>query len=203
VLAHLLVTLVVAADTLGALLVLGALPTASGVVLRAGSAGHEAVRVPGELGGERAWRLARAGAYLLGASSVVLVAAWASAFPALVPGAMCGTGVTEAMAGHGGRALALRALALGLLGAWHLLDRFRAREAAARLDSSPKAAAVGSASAAWTARRVRCCSPARWLCLLLGRARVGCWRSAAGQASIAARRSMVVGARAIPGLALP
>jgi len=60
---------------------------------------------------------------LLLASSLVLVAGITGVLPDLVPGAMCGTGVLQATKGAGGRALALRGLALGLLAAWHLLDR--------------------------------------------------------------------------------
>ncbi len=50
----------------------------------------------------------------------------AGVLPDLVPGAMCGTGVFEAMAGRGDRALALRGLALAALGGWHLVHRLGA-----------------------------------------------------------------------------
>jgi hypothetical protein len=65
----------------------------------------------------------RAGCLLLLGSTLVLVIGIAAVLPDLVPGAMCGTGVLQATRGAGGRALAVRALALGLLAAWHLLDR--------------------------------------------------------------------------------
>ncbi|MCC7396538.1 MAG: hypothetical protein IT455_05670 [Planctomycetes bacterium] len=59
--------------------------------------------------------------------SLVLVVAFAGALPGLVPGAMCGTGVLQATGGRGERALALRLLALLLLGAWRLVARLDAR----------------------------------------------------------------------------
>ena len=60
-------------------------------------------------------------AFLL--SSLVLVIAVAAVLPPIVPGAMCGTGVIEATGGLANRALALRLLALALLGVWQLTDR--------------------------------------------------------------------------------
>lgn len=62
-----------------------------------------------------------AGIFLL--SSLLLVITVAAVLPPIVPGAMCGTGVVEATGGLANRALALRLLALGLLGAWQLTDR--------------------------------------------------------------------------------
>jgi hypothetical protein len=56
----------------------------------------------------------------------VLVVAIAGALPDLVPGAMCGSGVLEAMGGRGERALALRCLALLLLGVWRMCARLDA-----------------------------------------------------------------------------
>ena len=66
--------------------------------------------------GRLAWWLALVGGLLL-------VAATAGVLPALVPGAMCGTGVVEASDGAATRALVTRGLALLVLSAWHLLDR--------------------------------------------------------------------------------
>jgi len=62
----------------------------------------------------------------LGLAALVLVVAIAGALPDLVPGAMCGTGVLEATAGRGERALALRCLALLLLGAFRPCARLDA-----------------------------------------------------------------------------
>lgn len=65
----------------------------------------------------------RIAALLLLLATGVLVIGITGVLPDLVPGAMCGTGVLQATKGAGGRALALRGVALGLLAAWHLLDR--------------------------------------------------------------------------------
>jgi hypothetical protein len=55
-------------------------------------------------------------------STVVLTAGITLILPALVPGAMCGTGVLEAMDGQGGQALVLRGLAFAVLWVWKTLD---------------------------------------------------------------------------------
>jgi hypothetical protein len=56
------------------------------------------------------------------AATVVLVVGISLVLPALVAGAMCGTGVLTAMKGMGGRTLALRAVALALLWVWRTMD---------------------------------------------------------------------------------
>ncbi|MCB9526065.1 MAG: hypothetical protein H6702_22200 [Myxococcales bacterium] len=74
-----------------------------------------------------------------GTGLLVWAVAVASVLPALVPGAMCGTGVMEAMGGAGGRALLLRLGALLALGAWHLVDRLdRARPDGAAAQAAAK-----------------------------------------------------------------
>lgn len=61
------------------------------------------------------------GSYLLG--TLLLLVALTGVLPEIVPGAMCGTGVLQATAGLGERAVAMRCLGAGLLAAWHLVDR--------------------------------------------------------------------------------
>lgn len=56
-------------------------------------------------------------------ATALLLIAIASVLPGVVPGAMCGTGVVEAMGSTGERALWLRALAVITLTAWHAIDR--------------------------------------------------------------------------------
>ncbi len=56
------------------------------------------------------------------AASLLLVLGISLLLPALVPGAMCGTGVLQAMGGLGTRALILRAGALAILWIWRSLD---------------------------------------------------------------------------------
>jgi len=67
--------------------------------------------------------LARWGAALVLLAGLMLVLAVAGALPAVVPGAMCGTGVVQATGGAAGKALALRLLALLLLALWRAGDR--------------------------------------------------------------------------------
>ncbi len=60
------------------------------------------------------------GLFVLG--SLTYLVAVAEVLPAIVPGAMCGTGVVQATNGLADRALGLRLLALLLMGAWRLHD---------------------------------------------------------------------------------
>lgn len=123
---HPLVLAVLGCD-LGALLLL----LYAGWVAARVVAGWQADATPEQLRLERqteAAGLAGSAAALLSLlGSLVLVVAFAGALPGLVPGAMCGTGVLQATGGRGERALALRLLALLLLGAWRLVARLDAR----------------------------------------------------------------------------
>lgn len=75
-----------------------------------------------ERGAETMSLEARAAAILFLVSGAFFVIAVASALPATVPGAMCGTGVVQAMGATGQRALWLRGLALLLVAVWWVLD---------------------------------------------------------------------------------
>lgn len=75
------------------------------------------------------------GTYALG--SGILIIAISGVFPEIVPGAMCGTGVVQASGGLITRALALRLVALGLLSAWNLHDRFNRRTPTSPLGTIP------------------------------------------------------------------
>jgi hypothetical protein len=55
-------------------------------------------------------------------STLLLVAAVALSLPRTIPGAMCGTGVLQALGAPGGRALGFRFLALLCLSVWQLLE---------------------------------------------------------------------------------
>ncbi|HEY3450284.1 MAG TPA: nitrous oxide reductase accessory protein NosL [Myxococcales bacterium] len=78
----------------------------------------------------------RAATVLLALASLALVGAVASTSKALVPGAMCGTGVLQAMGGEGGKALALQALALLTLSASWTLDSLRRKRPDSKLAES-------------------------------------------------------------------
>ena len=64
---------------------------------------------------EAAGLLCRAAYALFFLSSIIYVAAIAQLFPGLVPGAMCGTGVVQAMGSIGERSMAMRAAVMVLL----------------------------------------------------------------------------------------
>ena len=65
---------------------------------------------------------ARMSVVLFFGATVLLVVAIASVLPGVVPGAMCGTGVLEAMGTAGDRALWLHGLAIAAVWTWLLLD---------------------------------------------------------------------------------
>ena len=66
---------------------------------------------------EMNWALA-----LSGLSTLTMIVLLTNVLPPLVPGAMCGTGVLQAMGGRGGRAIALRLLAFTALYFWKLIE---------------------------------------------------------------------------------
>jgi hypothetical protein len=72
---------------------------------------------------ESAFFTARFGVYLLALSTILLVFGIANILAQVVPGAMCGTGVLQAMGSHGARALCFRSAAVCILFAWRLMDK--------------------------------------------------------------------------------
>lgn len=120
---HPLLMSVLTMDVLGAVFLsaaaLSALQIAGGWSPQ--SSGQEQIAL--ERRAETASIQSRIATVLLLLATLVLVLGITGVLPRVVPGAMCGTGVLQATGGAGGRALALRGLALGLLAAWHLLDR--------------------------------------------------------------------------------
>ncbi len=69
--------------------------------------------------------------------TVVYVVSVSSALPAIVPGAMCGTGVVQATGGLAARALALRFVALWLLVVWSRYDDLDRSAPTAPLGTTP------------------------------------------------------------------
>lgn len=136
--AHPIVLAVVACDAAAALLLLAAAATAVRTVLGWSPDDASRRQLALERRVERASLQARAGTALFLSGGVLFVFSIASVLPGVVPGAMCGTGVLQAMGAEGARALWLRALALLALGAWHLIDR---------LDRSSPSAPLTSAAA--------------------------------------------------------
>ena len=120
---HPIVLAVVVLDSLSVLLILAAGLDALAVVLSWAPASPTARQVRLERRAESAALRARVATFLFLASTLAFVLAVASVLPGLVPGAMCGTGVLQAMGGDGPQAFALRMASVGVLGAWHLLDR--------------------------------------------------------------------------------
>jgi hypothetical protein len=120
---HPLAVIVLAADAIGTAAVLSAAGTGMSVLAgwRPQSADSSQLRL--EARAESASMRTRFGLWALSLSSLLLVVGITGVLPQTVPGAMCGTGVLQAMDGHGGRALAFRLLGLGTLFVWRVLDR--------------------------------------------------------------------------------
>ncbi|PIE18257.1 MAG: hypothetical protein CSA66_04925 [Proteobacteria bacterium] len=120
---HPLLLAILVADLMAAALALAAAKTALRVVLGWAPGAPSRDQLALERQVEAASLQGRGATWLTATGSLLFVGAIAGVLPALVPGAMCGTGVVEATGGLGGRALALRGLAVAALAAWHLLDR--------------------------------------------------------------------------------
>lgn len=97
----------------------------------AGALGVEAYWAPGvssrkqirlERSYETAAISAKAVLALLAVSTSILVFGVTNVFPEIVPGAMCGTGVLQAMKGQGGRSFLFRFTAIALLYLWFVLE---------------------------------------------------------------------------------
>lgn len=69
-------------------------------------------------------------------AGVLLILGVCVVLPAVVAGAMCGTGVLQATDGLGGRALVLRFLTVGILVIWRVLDRFNRTQPLAPLTAT-------------------------------------------------------------------
>jgi hypothetical protein len=121
--AHPVLAAVLALDAMALALLGAAVVTAVRVVLGWSPASSASAQLALEARAEGASLLGRIGSAALLGATLLLVGAIAGVLPSIVPGAMCGTGVLQSMDGLGGRALALRGIALGLLAAWHLIDR--------------------------------------------------------------------------------
>lgn len=163
---------VMVADLCAVALLVASSLTAGRIVMGWRPASADRAQVALERRAEAASLQGRAAFALLLLGSAMLVAAVASVLPGLVPGAMCGTGVMQAMGPTGERALLLRGIALLLLALWRHLDRLDRSQpdsplalatARATLVAAPVAAlaAFDTASAALTvdlANTVDCCS---------------------------------------------
>lgn len=110
------------ADAAAAASILAAGATALRITLhwRPGSAEREQLSL--EAAGETAALLARIGMILFAATTGLFLLMITNILPSLVPGAMCGTGVMQAMDGYGGRALGFRLVSVAVLYIWYLLE---------------------------------------------------------------------------------
>ncbi len=126
--------------------VAGAIPVAAG--WKAGAATREQLLL--ERRAEEVSSLARLGLGLYGAATLSLLIAINHVLPSIVPGAMCGVGVLQAMPG-GWLALAVRLLAFLLLWGWAVLDALDRRAPLAPLATASARALLVAVPVAWVA----------------------------------------------------
>ncbi len=125
---HPLVLAVVGLDLLGLLALLFAAATALQVLLHWAPGSAAAAQIALERRAETAELAVRCGFWAILGASLVLVVGITNVLPELVPGAMCGTGVLQATAGSGARALGFRFGALMLLYGWRMLETVNRRQ---------------------------------------------------------------------------
>jgi hypothetical protein len=126
--------------------VVGAIPVAAG--WNAGAATREQLLLERRV--EEVSSLARLGFGLYGAATFSLLIAINHVLPSIVPGAMCGVGVLQAMPG-GWLALAVRLLAFLLLWGWAVLDALDRRAPLAPLATASARALLVAVPVAWVA----------------------------------------------------
>jgi hypothetical protein len=114
-------------DAIGLLLVLAAARTALAVALGWSPETGTARQLALEGRTETAAVCCRMALVIGVLTTILLAAATAEVLPGLVPGAMCGTGVLQAMDRSGPQALILRLLLLMGMGGWLALDRINRR----------------------------------------------------------------------------
>jgi hypothetical protein len=106
---------VLATDIMVMLLILSASRTAYRVLLQWKPESADRKQLNLEIASETSSIKVRAGAFALFFSTIVLIVAIANVLPAIVPGAMCGTGVVQATDAMGNRGLVFRFIAIFML----------------------------------------------------------------------------------------
>ena len=112
-----------------------------GVTLRWSPSSPHAAQIRLERAVEAASLSSKLAIFLYVCAVLTWIVAVASVLPRLIPGAMCGTGVLQAMEGQGERALLLQGVTLCALALWHATDRLNRTLPRATL--TPFAARIG------------------------------------------------------------
>jgi len=120
---HPLLVVVLATDAVAVVMLVAAARTAMAVVTDWHPESPDRTQLDLEARNESALLWSRLAFLFLAVSTGLLVLGIAEVLPAAVPGAMCGTGVLQAMGGSGGKALAFRLAAIAILFAWQVIDR--------------------------------------------------------------------------------
>lgn len=121
--AHPLLAAVLVLDLTAVLLVAAGAVTAVRVLLGWAPESSSAAQLGLEARADGAAVLARIAAVTFVAATTLLLVAVSGVLPDVVPGAMCGTGVLQAMGGLGERVFVLRGVALCLLAGWYTVEQ--------------------------------------------------------------------------------
>jgi hypothetical protein len=119
---HPLLMAVVVGDLLTFLFLLAAAKTAFKITLQWAPQSATSQQIQLERAAETGVLTAKFALGTFFVSTLVLIVGITNVLPALIPGAMCGTGVLQATDGLGGRALFLRFLVLGIIYIWLNLE---------------------------------------------------------------------------------
>ncbi|UCD77171.1 MAG: hypothetical protein JSW26_17305 [Desulfobacterales bacterium] len=120
---HPLLIAVLVGDLLSLLLLLAAAKTAFKITIQWAPQSATSQQIQLERAAETSVLTAKFALGIFFASTLVLIVGITNVLPALIPGAMCGTGVLQATDGLGGRALVFRLLLLGIIYIWLNIEK--------------------------------------------------------------------------------
>jgi hypothetical protein len=120
---HPLLLAVLAGDLLSFLLLLAAAGTAFKIILRWAPQSAASSQISLERAAETATLTVYFVLTAFSLSTLIFILGITTVLPAIIPGAMCGTGVLQATDGLGGRALFCRFLVLGIIYIWRILEK--------------------------------------------------------------------------------
>jgi hypothetical protein len=124
---HPLLMAVLVGDLLGFLFLLAAAKTAFRISIHWAPQSARLQQIRLERAAESAALSAKFALAAFWAATLVLIVAITNVLPALIPGAMCGTGVLQATGGFGGPALFLRLIVFGILYIWLILEKLNSK----------------------------------------------------------------------------
>lgn len=124
---HPLLAAVLVGDLIGFLFLLAAAKTAFKISIHWAPQSARLQQIRLERQAESAALSAKFALAAFWAATLVLIVAVTNVLPAVIPGAMCGTGALQATGGFGGPALFLRLIVSGILYIWLILEKLNSK----------------------------------------------------------------------------